>query len=115
MLYTEKDHLSNIINITNSILSYVSVNSIFFNSTSNIYTRIDACNLYNKIFKTIEVKPIYTKLTEILKSSLDNTLKCNYLNNRIKQYNINIIFNIVWLFLFLLLIIFCKKRFNKLK
>lgn len=64
-----------LINITNSILLYTSVNyNSMIDCKSNNIT--DLCTSINTTFRNIKVLPIYKKVVEILYSSLHNTLDC---------------------------------------
>lgn len=123
------ENYCHLINVTNTILSYTSggfvpnMNNLYF-SNCNYINRLNLCELYNNTFLSIEVKPIYKKIVELLKTSIDLTLNCKnkiISDNRIsrlKSSNMNyyqIIYYSVLIFILFNLIIFHKNKMNKLK
>ena len=130
------ENYCHLINVTNAILSYTSRNSItslsplsdidnnlYFSNCNNIY-RLDLCELYNNTFLSIEVIPIYKKIVELLKTSIELTLDCNnkiLLDNRIsrlKSSNINyyqLLYYSVLVFILYNFILLFKYKMHKLK
>jgi hypothetical protein len=95
----------------------------YFNKCNNI-NRLDLCKSYNKTFLSIEVIPIYKKIVELLKTSLELTLDCN---NKIKSDNsisriktskldyYHVLFYIVLIIILYNLIRCLRNKVNKLK
>jgi hypothetical protein len=140
------ENYCHLINITNAILSYTSIGFIDLikplsnldeigdiNNCNNI-NRLDICKSYNKTFFSIKVIPIYKKIVELLKTSLELTLDCksdetriNNNNNkivlenrisRIKMPKLNyyhVLFYSILLIILYNLILFFKNKIHKIK
>jgi hypothetical protein len=123
------ENYCHLINVTNVIISYTSNGSIpniyndYFSNCKYI-NRLDLCELYNYTFLSIEVIPIYRKIVELLKTSIELTLDCNnkiISENRIsrlKSSNINyyhVLYCSIVIIILFNLIIFYKNKMNKLK
>jgi hypothetical protein len=130
------ENYCHLVNVTNTILSYTSRGSvgtdlILSNINNNLYfsncdsiSRLDLCELYYYTFLSIEVIPIYKKIVELLKSSIELTLDCNnkkILESktlRLKSSSINcyqVMYYSVLILILYNLIVFFKYKVNKLK
>jgi hypothetical protein len=123
------ENYCHLINVTNVIISYTSNGSIpniynYYFSNCKYINRLDLCELYNYTFLSIEVIPIYRKIVELLKTSIELTLDCNnkiISENRIsrlKSSNINyyqVMYYSILIFILYKLIVFFKYKINKLK
>jgi hypothetical protein len=133
------ENYCHLINVTNTILSYTSKGSvisiiqresmydfdenIYFSNCNNI-NRLDLCKIYNNTFLSIEVIPVYKKIVELLKTSIELTLECNnkiLSENRIsrlkssKIHYYQIMYYSVLILILYNLIVFYKYKVNKLK
>jgi hypothetical protein len=70
-----KENYCHLVNVTNTLISYTTVGSLI-RINCNESKRLDLCKEYNTTFSTIEVIPIYKKIVELLKISIDLTLDC---------------------------------------
>ena len=123
------ENYCHLINVTNVIISYTSNGSIpniynYYFSNCKYINRLDLCELYNYTFLSIEVIPIYRKIVELLKTSIELNLDCNnkiISENRIsrlKSSNINyyhVLYCSIIIIILFNLIIFYKNKMNKLK
>jgi hypothetical protein len=123
------ENYCHLINVTNVIISYTSNGSIpniynYYFSNCKYINRLDLCELYNYTFLSIEVIPIYRKIVELLKTSIELNLDCNnkiISENRIsrlKSSNINyyhVLYCSIVIIILFNLIIFYKNKMNKLK
>jgi hypothetical protein len=123
------ENYCHLINVTNVIISYTSngsisnINNNYFSNCDSI-SRLNLCELYYYTFLSIEVIPIYKKIVELLKTSIELTLDCNnkkILESRtlrLKSSNVNcyqVMYYIVLILILFNLIIFYKNKMNKLK
>lgn len=123
------ENYCHLINVTNVIISYTSNGSIpniynYYFSNCKYINRLDLCELYNNTFYSIKVIPIYKKIIELLKTSIELTLDCNNKilsdNNisRLKSSNINyyqLIYYSILLVILYNLIVFFRNKLNKVK
>jgi len=123
------ENYCHLINVTNVIISYTSngsisnINNNYFSNCDSI-SRLNLCELYYYTFLSIEVIPIYKKIVELLKTSIELTLDCNnkkILESRtlrLKSSNVNcyqVMYYSVLILILYNLIVFYKYKVNKLK